>query len=1229
MSQRLFVFDLDGVLVDSKRIHFDSLNLALKSVDEKYAITEQDQEKIFEGLPTKEKLNILTKTRGLPEEEHEKIWRLKQEGSINFFKELKIDQELIDLFKIIKEYNVKIAVASNCIRETVKTCLTSIGVIDYVDLYLSNENVTNPKPSPEIYKSCMKYFGANESQTVIFEDSIVGKTAAYLSGAKLVSIGNRSFVNEDLIIKELAAKPKKINVLIPMAGEGSRFSQAGYKDPKPMIDVNGKSMINLVHDNIGIDAHYIFIAKAEHIEKYSLENHIKTFCKDFTIISQDGRLDGAAKTALLAKDLIDNDSHLLIANSDQEIDWQGKRSIDEITRSGIDGALLTFKSNQEKWSYAKIDENNLVKHVAEKIVISDDATCGVYYWNKGSDFVKYAEQMIDKNIKTNNEFYICPIYNEAILDQKLISSIKVNAMHGLGTPEDLKEYLNNSKPDIFFSYSEHIESLEEISNGEIMVKYKNPSFKIFTLNRDFESKQDVPKFIGDNDFGRWSTSKKFTKLNGQDSIDSWILNSTHYKSDLFTLNFFMYPSITNFNNGKDLSYPGRSVYLASYTSKYFHVNLEILPKILAIKKVDPNFKLILFGNQAKDENGIFVGLQKEKYYVEGDILDFDASHLRYWLDKLEVDFECINVEDLENKEFNYESAYIFYEKRRFNYLKAKDSFSQIWFDGHKLIHNNVTYDPHYMYYRVDQDLDQTAIASLKKDILEIMHKEYPVIKYKSKKIYISRKNFSRSHENEKEIESQINSLGYETVYFEDLNPLEQIKLCQEASDIICYLGSSIVNAYFATPETNLKVIILDDKNMPDFVNHTYDYYKHIIEYLGINIDIYDIDNKIIDIDKQTYVDSIFEISNLEFAVKYKNPSFEIFDRKPLNELGTWDLDSEMMKIPEGIKEFDEFLYRNWTPHPIITGLHNLKDVSYPDRTVYVAAHNSRFFHVMIEILPKLFLLKKQDPNFKFIILGQEKIDDKGDFLSFKKLNASHKEADSSFLKFWLDELEIDYECVNIEMLDDYNLNFRSAYYFYESLTTYLPLKSRLMHNKKFFNGPAIYRNSNKFYPFCLQSGGDSELDFETNKFLVKEINQFIENKYSPILNKNKKIYISRKNYGRKHENEKDIEEYFVSIGYESVCMEDLTPIDQIQLCKNSTDIACYLGSSLVNMYFLNDKTNLIVMSLDTEGHAKFVDSMFPYYEMMINKNVNFIKVKMPSEINKNDISKFIEEAIGK
>ena len=236
----------------------------------------------------------------------------------------------------------------------------------------------------------------------------------------------------------------KINVLIPMAGKGSRFAQAGYTFPKPLIEINKKPMIQWVIESLNIQGNYIFIIQKDHQDKYnirSLLNSLKPNCK---IIELDHVTEGAACTTLLAKNLINNDHPLVMANSDQFVQWDSNKTMYNFTNKNFDGGILTFEALHPKWSYAKIDsQTNLVTKVAEKEVISKNATVGIYYWKKGSDYVKYAEQMIKKNIRVNNEFYVCPVFNEAISDNKKIAIAKVSEMHGLGTPEDLNAFLQS------------------------------------------------------------------------------------------------------------------------------------------------------------------------------------------------------------------------------------------------------------------------------------------------------------------------------------------------------------------------------------------------------------------------------------------------------------------------------------------------------------------------------------------------------------------------------------------------------------------------------------------------------------------------------------------------------------------------------------------------------------------------------------------------------------------
>ncbi len=450
----LIIFDLDGVLVDSRETHYISLNNALKLIDEKYVINREEHLAHYDGLPTSKKLELLSLHKGLSKDNYDFIWKKKQEETIQILKTLNTDYNLINLISTLKSQNHKIAVASNSIKKSIEICLQSLGIYDLIDYCISNEDVTNVKPHPEMYWKCMSFFKSLPKDTIILEDSHIGREAVLNSGCtNLIPISSPQDVNLELILTKINQVSKssihvpwidkKLNVLIPMAGLGSRFKEAGYKDPKPLIEIFNKPMIYHVVENLNIEANYIFLVLKEHYENYHLHRVLNLIKPNCDIVIVDTITQGAACTTLLAKKFIDNNNPLLIANSDQLIEWNSNECMYAFSNSSIDGGILIFDADHPKWSYAKLAENGFVEEVAEKKVISNNATVGIYYWAHGSDYVKYAEKMIENNIRTNNEFYICPVYNEAINDGKKIRVKKVDKMWGLGTPEDLKIYLNN------------------------------------------------------------------------------------------------------------------------------------------------------------------------------------------------------------------------------------------------------------------------------------------------------------------------------------------------------------------------------------------------------------------------------------------------------------------------------------------------------------------------------------------------------------------------------------------------------------------------------------------------------------------------------------------------------------------------------------------------------------------------------------------------------------------
>lgn len=458
----MVIFDLDGVLCDCKDLHYEALNRALASIDPKYVINRGEHLAKYDGLNTTKKLQLLTSEKSLPTDKHNLVWKLKQEKTLEIIRGYEVDHRLVDVLHNLKADGFTIAVASNSIRETVKFMLLRKGFMDYVDFFLSNQDVKNPKPNAEIYLQCMIKAGVSPKETIIVEDSHIGRKAASDSGAYLFAVKDSNDVMYGPIkvfadkLNNREYKPKwqggNMNVLIPMGGAGKRFANAGYTFPKPIIPVknlNDKPMIQVVVENLNVDAHYVYLASKDQCEKYNIKQLLKIITPSCTVVEEVGALKGAAFATLLAKDYINNDSPLLIANSDQFVIWDSNEFLYSMEADQIDAGIVTFTNSHMKWSYAQVDpETGFVVAVKEKEVLpGNNATVGIYYWKRGSDYIKYCEQMIAKgdSTKVNNEWYVCPVFNEAIADGKKIKIFPVKEMHGMGTPEDLEYFQNTFK----------------------------------------------------------------------------------------------------------------------------------------------------------------------------------------------------------------------------------------------------------------------------------------------------------------------------------------------------------------------------------------------------------------------------------------------------------------------------------------------------------------------------------------------------------------------------------------------------------------------------------------------------------------------------------------------------------------------------------------------------------------------------------------------------------------
>jgi len=242
------------------------------------------------------------------------------------------------------------------------------------------------------------------------------------------------------------ARSEMLTIVVPMAGLGSRFADAGYTTPKPLIPILGVPMIQLVIGNLRPSRphRFVFICQRQHVHAFDLATRFEAWAPGCEIVALDCVTEGAACTVLAARHTF-MDGPLMIANSDQYID----ASIDDylaIQDQGFDGLIMTMTAHDAKWSFVGLNSDRLVTRVAEKQPISDEATVGIYNFARGADFIRAAERMIAADKRVNGEFYVAPVYNELIEEgaRIAISNIgtDVAGMHGLGTPADLNLFLS-------------------------------------------------------------------------------------------------------------------------------------------------------------------------------------------------------------------------------------------------------------------------------------------------------------------------------------------------------------------------------------------------------------------------------------------------------------------------------------------------------------------------------------------------------------------------------------------------------------------------------------------------------------------------------------------------------------------------------------------------------------------------------------------------------------------
>lgn len=235
-----------------------------------------------------------------------------------------------------------------------------------------------------------------------------------------------------------------IHIVVPMGGEGRKFIERGFTFPKPLVEIDGRPMIELVTENLTpSEPHrFTFVCRQDHLQTFALREVLELIAPGCRVVSMRSPTSGALCSVLLAAEHLSAGDELLVANADQWVDVAIDDFLSKARAGAWDGYVMTFPSTHPKWSFVKI-ENGMIVAAAEKRPISKHATVGLYYFRRCADFLAGAERMLVKNVNIDGQFYVCPVYNELILMDKRLSHYPIarEQMHSLGTPEDLDAFI--------------------------------------------------------------------------------------------------------------------------------------------------------------------------------------------------------------------------------------------------------------------------------------------------------------------------------------------------------------------------------------------------------------------------------------------------------------------------------------------------------------------------------------------------------------------------------------------------------------------------------------------------------------------------------------------------------------------------------------------------------------------------------------------------------------------
>lgn len=448
---RHIAFDLDGVLMDSRDLHLDALNAAIEKFAPDHVIPRETNDGVLSEMPSRRKLEVLN-SKGLDHRLNDMILQEKQRQTLRWIDVMvSPDKRLQNLISLLRAAGAKISIVTNAHRETAEKFVVRAGL--EVDCIVGNEDVSRWKPNPDGYVRAMARVECGPEETLVFEDTTHGMRAGIAAGARVTFVDDPQYL-PDLVMSAIVDAEQGylrsdlpnvygLKIVMPMAGEGRRFRDAGYAVPKPFIEVDGIPMYERVLESLGISARTFLLTRDWDGHQVDLgDKRVPA-----QVIKVPSLTEGAASTVLLAGEELDSDDALIIVNSDNIVGFDFARMHRECVRKDTAGCIVVFRDDHPKWSFAKLGPDGFVTEVAEKRPISDMATAGVYYWRRARDFARYARQMIAQDKRVNGEFYVCPVYNEAIADGKRITVQEARAFHSVGTPEDLDAYVSSRNSD--------------------------------------------------------------------------------------------------------------------------------------------------------------------------------------------------------------------------------------------------------------------------------------------------------------------------------------------------------------------------------------------------------------------------------------------------------------------------------------------------------------------------------------------------------------------------------------------------------------------------------------------------------------------------------------------------------------------------------------------------------------------------------------------------------------